>query len=223
MGEMASSLAHELNQPLSAIAGYATGCRNLLAAGRVDVAAIDAALAKCLEQAQRAGRIIRRIYEFARRHEPKSEPCDLAALLADLVVLIEAEARRHKIGIITELANDLPTLSADRVLLGQALFNLMKNGLEAMRQTPPAERVLLIGARREGEQVHLWVADRGCGIAQEDAALLFEPFYTTKPEGLGVGLNICRSVVEAHRGRLWFEANPAGGSIFHISLPLTPA
>lgn len=219
MGEMASSLAHELNQPLSAIAGYATGCRNLIAAGSTDCHEIDSALAKCQEQAQRAGRIIRRIYEFVRRHEPKSEACDLDTLLADLIVLIEADARRQKVRIVRDIAPDLPTLQADRILLGQAVLNLMKNGIESMRQADEATRVLTIGAQRDGEQVLISVADRGSGISSEDAAQLFEPFYTTKMEGLGVGLNICRSVVEAHRGRLWFEANPEGGSVFRISLP----
>ncbi|MCX8016771.1 MAG: PAS domain S-box protein [Rhodocyclaceae bacterium] len=221
MGEMASTLAHELNQPLSAIAGYATGCRNLIAAGHTDCHEFDRALAICQERAQRAGRIIRRIYEFVRRHEPKSELCPLDELITDLIALLEAEARRQQVRIVTELPAALPTLEADRVLLGQALLNLMKNGIEAMRQTPPAHRELTVGAAHKDEQVHLWVADRGSGISAEDAASLFEPFYTTKPEGLGVGLNICRSVVEAHRGRLWFEARPGGGSVFHIDLPIT--
>jgi two-component system sensor histidine kinase DctS len=176
MGEMASSLAHELNQPLSAIAGYATGCRNLIAAGSTDCHEIDRALAKCQEQAQRAGRIIRRIYEFMRRHEPKSEACDLDMLLADLIVLIEVDARRQKVRIIRDIAPHLPILRGDRILLGQAMLNLMKNGIESMRQTDEHVRVLTVGARLEGEQVLIWVADRGCGISAEDAAQLFEPF-----------------------------------------------
>ena len=220
MGEMASSLAHELNQPLAAISGYTTGCRNLIAAGSTDCHAIDSALAKCQEQAQRAGRIIRRIYEFARRHEPKSEPCDLAALLADLAALVEVDARRQQVRIVRDFAADLPILQADRILLGQAILNLMRNGIESMRLTPPETRALTVAARVADGLVHIAVADRGCGISAEDADQLFEPFFTTKNEGLGVGLNICRSVVEAHRGRLWFETNPEGGSIFHVSLPI---
>lgn len=223
MGEMVSSLAHELNQPLSAISSYTTGCRNLIAAGSTDCVTLDAALAKCQEQAQRAGRIIRRIYEFARRHEPKSESCDLQALLNDLVALIEIEARRQKVRIVREFAPDLPTIQADRVLLAQAILNLIRNALESMRQTDAARRELTIMAKVDERQVLISISDCGCGIAPEEAVRLFEPFYTTKSEGLGVGLNICRSVVEAHHGRLWFAANPGGGTIFYISLPLEVA
>lgn len=219
MGEMASSLAHELNQPLAAISSYATGCRNLIAAGAPQ-SEIDGAIAKCQQQAQRAGRIIRRIYEFVRRQEPKSEPCDIGILLADLVTLLESEARRQRVRLQRDIAPDLPILQADRILLGQAILNLMKNGIDAMSQTDEAARQLTLRAALHDGQVLISVADRGCGIEPETAAQLFEPFYTTKQEGLGVGLKICRSVVEAHHGRLWFEANPAGGTIFHIALPL---
>lgn len=223
MGEMASSLAHELNQPLSAISSYTTGCRNLIAAGSTDCATIDAALAKCQEQAQRAGRIIRRIYEFARRHEPKTEHCDLPVLLNDLIALIEVEAGRQKVRIVRDIAPALPTVQADRVLLAQAILNLMKNALESMRHTSEGQCEMTVAAEADERRVLISIADRGCGISADDAVRLFEPFYTTKSEGLGVGLNICRSVVEAHHGRLWFSANPAGGTIFHISLPLEAA
>jgi two-component system sensor histidine kinase DctS len=218
MGEMASSLAHELNQPLSAISSYLAGCRNLIATGTT-CEEIDGALAKCQDQAQRAGRIIRRIYEFVRRHEPKSESCDLEALLTDLIGLIEADARRQHVRLVRDIAPDLPVIQADRILLGQAVLNLIKNGIESMRQTPEPERILTVRAFVAGQLVEIVVGDRGCGIPPGEAERLFEPFFTTKSEGLGVGLNICRSVVEAHLGRLWFEPNPAGGSIFHISLP----
>ncbi len=221
MGEMASSLAHELNQPLSAISGYIAGSRNLIAAGAAQ-ADIDEALAKCQHQAQRAGRIIRRIYEFVRRHEPKTEPCELDALLSDLLTLLEADARRQRVRIVRDLAPGLPIVQADGILLGQAVLNLMRNGMEAMAQTEESRRILTVGAKVKDGQVRISVADRGCGISAEAAAQLFEPFFTTKLEGLGVGLNICRSVVEAHRGRLWFEPAPEGGTVFHISLPLSP-
>lgn len=222
MGEMASSLAHELNQPLSAISSYATGCRNLIATGQSS-AEIDSALAKCQEQAQRAGRIIRRIYEFVRRHEPKSEACQIDVLLADLITLMEADASRQSVRIVRTVAEDLPVIQADGILLGQAILNLMKNGIESMRHTEESRRVLAIDARMVERQILITVTDCGCGISSESAAQLFEPFYTTKREGLGVGLNICRSVVEAHHGRLWFEANPGGGVRFHISLPVDHA
>lgn len=219
MGEMASSLAHELNQPLAAISSYTAGCRNLLATAATPED-IDGALAKCQEQAQRAGRIIRRIYAFVRRHEPKTESCNIETLLSDLLVLIEADARRQRIRIVRNIAPHLPTIQADQILLGQAILNLMKNGIESMRQTEECARLLVVGASVTDARVLISIADRGCGISAKTAAHLFEPFYTTKSEGLGVGLNICRSVVEAHHGRLWFAATADGGSIFHIALPL---
>lgn len=218
MGEMASSLAHELNQPLSAISSYTSGCRNLIAEN-APLDQIDEALAKCQQQAQRAGRIIRRIYEFARRHEPKTEACDVGNLIADMMVLVEADARRRKTQVIADIAPQLPVIHADPVLLGQALLNLMRNGIEAMAEIEPTARTLAIGARFVEGHILITVADRGCGIPDEVAAHLFEPFFTTKQEGLGVGLNICRSVVEAHRGRLWFEPNPDGGTVFRLILP----
>lgn len=220
MGEMASSLAHELSQPLSAISSYAAGCRNLIAAGSSGIE-IDGALAKCQEQAQRAGRIIRRIYAFVRRQEPKTEACDLNVLLADYIVLIEADAQRHKVHIARNISAALPVIQADQILLGQAVLNLMKNGIESMRLTEESKRTLTISASLSAEQqVLISICDRGSGISEEVASHLFEPFYSTKSEGLGVGLNICRSVVEAHQGRLWYESDVHEGSIFHISLPL---
>jgi len=223
MGEMASSLAHELNQPLSAISSYAAGCRNLIAAG-CKFEEIDGALAKCQDQAQRAGRIIRRIYEFVRRHEAKTEACDIEVLLTDLIVLVEADARRQKVIIERDISDDLPVLQADQILLGQAVLNLVKNGIESMRQIEESQRKLTVSAHlTENNQICISISDYGTGISALDAAHLFEPFYTTKSEGLGVGLNICRSVVEAHQGRLWFDSNPLGGSIFHIALPVTRA
>jgi len=219
MGEMASSLAHELNQPLAAIAGYNAGCLNMLAAGNADLRDIEEALGKSTEQAQRAGRIIRRIYEFVRRAEPKSEPCDVVQLVDEVIALVEPDARRHGMRIQREFAPSLPAVHGDRILLGQVVLNLIRNGIEAMRDVAPERRLLVIAAECKDDQVHLQVADRGHGIPEEVAARLFEPFFTTKPEGMGMGLNICRSVVEGHKGRLWLEPNPAGGSIVHVLLP----
>jgi two-component system sensor histidine kinase DctS len=219
MGEMASSLAHELNQPLAAIASYNAGCLNMLASGEADLKDIEAVLEKSTEQAQRAGRIIRRIYEFVRRAEPKSEPCDVGQLLDEMIGLIEPDARRQGIRIARHIPPHLPGIHGDRILLGQALLNLIRNGMDAMRDIVPELRQLTVTVTFEDDQVHLTVADRGTGIPTDLVARLFEPFFTTKAEGMGMGLNICRSVVEGHKGRLWAEANPDGGSIFHVLLP----
>jgi two-component system, LuxR family, sensor histidine kinase DctS len=220
MGEMASSLAHELNQPLAAIASYNAGCLNLLAAGNADRKELEQALTKSTEQAQRAGRIIRRIYEFVRRAEPKSESCNVGQLAEEMIGLMEPDARRQGVRIHRDIQNHLPLIRGDPVLLGQAILNLMRNGIEAMRDNAPEERQLTVSVSLEEGQIHLSIADRGGGIPAESASRLFEPFFTTKVEGMGMGLNICRSVVEGHKGRLGVDPNPDGGSIFHVLLPI---
>lgn len=219
MGEMASSLAHELNQPLAAIAGYNSGCLNLLASGHADLNEVQTALAKSTEQAQRAGRIIRRIYEFVRRAEPKSEPCNIATLVDEVWALLEANIRRHGFRLLRLFPTDLPTVPGDRVLLSQVLFNLIRNGLDAMRDVALEKRTLTIAAELTGTHLHLRIEDHGHGIPDDIADRLFEPFFTTKDEGMGMGLNICRTIVEGHRGRLWIEPGSTDGSIVHLTLP----
>lgn len=219
MGEMASTLAHEINQPLSAISSYTTGCINRLEAGDLPREELHEALGKLASQAQRAGRVIRRIYDFVRRSEPQRTPCDISAVVDDAVGLIEGDARKRGVRIALSLAEGLPPVRADRVMLEQVLLNLMRNGIDAMQTTPPSERQLTVRTAAVEEGVEIGVADRGAGIAAETAARLFEPFFSTKPEGMGMGLNICRSIVESHKGRMWVEANPEGGSIFRFILP----
>ncbi|MBI4989736.1 MAG: PAS domain S-box protein [Rhodocyclales bacterium] len=220
MGEMASTLAHEINQPLSAISSYTTGCLNRLEAGDLPRDELREALGKLASQAQRAGRVIRRIYDFVRRSEPQRAPCEINAIVEDAVGLIEGDARKRGVKIRADLAGGLTPVLADRVMLEQVLLNLMRNGIDAMRTTPLAERQLFIRSDAANEGIEVSVADHGSGIAQEAVARLFEPFFSTKPEGMGMGLNICRSIVESHKGRMWVEANPEGGSVFRFVLPL---
>lgn len=222
MGEMASSLAHELNQPLAAIASYNAGCLNQIKSGRADNGELEQVLTKSMAQAQRAGRIIRRIYDFVRRAEPKSAPCAIGLLVGEIIDLLEPDARRQGVRLVKEIPEDLPVVEGDQILLGQAILNLMRNGIEAMRETAPDQRILKVSARLEDDQAHISVADRGSGIPAEAMTRLFEPLFTTKAEGMGMGLNICRSVVEGHHGRLWVDTatGDGGGSIFHISLPI---
>lgn len=220
MGEMASSLAHELNQPLAAIASYNAGCLNLLASGDADTKELQQVLTKSTEQAQRAGRIIRRIYEFVRRAEPKSEPCNIEHLAEEMIGLMEPDTRRLGVRVRKQIQDHLPLINGDPVLLGQAILNLMRNGIDAMREVPVDRRELVVAVWFDAGQIHLSIADNGIGIPDDAASRLFEPFFTTKPEGMGMGLNICRSVVEGHKGRLWGEGKPGGGSIFHMLLPI---
>jgi two-component system sensor histidine kinase DctS len=220
MGEMASSLAHELNQPLAAIASYNAGCARLLALPHPNLPEIGDVLHKSTEQARRAGRVVRRITEFLRRSEPQSELCDLVKLIHELLDLLEPETLRKRITVQRLVDPDLPRVRADRVLLLHALLNLVRNAIEAVEFTPITQRTIVVSAYLHDEAHHIVVRDTGAGIDESTARHLFEPFFTTKREGMGMGLNICRSVIEAHHGQLFFEPNFPLGASFHIRLPL---
>jgi len=218
MGEMASTLAHELNQPLAAIASYNAGCLNRLEAGDFDRDEMIQASRKLGKQAQRAGQIIRRIYEFVRRSEPKRRPCDLNAVVEDAAGLIEADARTRGVRIVQQLAGPLPAVLADRVMIEQVVLNLLRNGIDAMRDVPGDGKVLTITTGASDGNVTVSIADQGSGIGAEVADKLYTPFFTTKEEGMGMGLNICRSIIELHGAHLWFEPRPGGGTVFRFSL-----
>ncbi|HUH36904.1 MAG TPA: PAS domain S-box protein, partial [Spongiibacteraceae bacterium] len=208
MGEIASTLAHELNQPLAAITSYTSGALNLLADGpdrpeAVDLARIRDALEKANGQAQRAGHVIRSVHTFAKRREPRREAVSLPTLVADVVQLAELQASQHFILIQADVDADTPAVLADAMMLEQVLLNLTRNAIEAMRDEEPARRVLRIQAKPDPQlpgSVMISVADRGCGIAQSARSRLFSPFFSTKSEGMGMGLKICRTIVEFHGG-----------------------
>lgn len=223
MGEMASALAHELNQPLSAIASYATGCMNRVNDGDIDADQLSKVLAKLSWQAQRAGHIIRRVYGFVRKSEPKIAACALAPILDDGAALMRPEAARRGVRMDVTLAVELPQVEADPVQIGQVIANLARNGMEAMAAVEKARRVLTISAGADEAGVLVAVRDNGTGVPEDVADKLFEPFFTTKDEGMGMGLNICRTIIEHHRGRLWFERGPGGGSVFKFTLPAARA
>ncbi len=218
MGEMASSIAHELNQPLAAISSYCTGAVNMLR-DKAPVAEVVPALDKAVEQAHRAGQVIRRMYSLARHSEHRFEPIRLGERLDAALVLMEAELRQKGIHVVREM-RDQPVVEGDPVLLEQALLNLLRNAIDAMRDTAADHRDLVVELTVSDGYALLNIADRGCGIDTAIADKLFDPLFTTKSEGMGMGLAICRSVVENHRGRLSFEANPGGGTVFRILLPL---
>ncbi len=223
MGEMASTLAHEINQPLAAIASYNAGCLNLLARPECATDDIKPALEKIGAQAQRAGKIIRRVHDFVRKSEPKRAPCSLKDVVDDCLGFIEADARKHRIRIETDIP-DLPPILADRLMLEQVLLNLMRNGMEAMSGNEEADRLLSVRVEQGAHELSVCVVDQGCGIAPENRDKLFTAFFTTKQDGMGIGLSICRSIVEFHRGRLWADNNTNShtgrGTIFTFTLPL---
>jgi two-component system sensor histidine kinase DctS len=219
VGEMASSIAHELNQPLAAISSYCTGAVNLLR-NQVPAADVVPALEKAVEQSRRAGQVIRRIYSLTRPSENNFEAIDLAERIEVALGLMEGEMRQRLVRHSYESQG--PTMiDGDPVLIEQILLNLLRNALDSMRDTPPEQRTITIELKASDGYAALAIADRGCGIDPAVADKLFDPLFTTKPEGMGMGLAICRSVVESHRGRLSFEDNPLGGSVFRCLFPLS--
>ncbi len=219
LGEMASSLAHELNQPLAAIANYCMGSVNRIKSGGYRQEDILAAMEKASAQAERAGKIIRRTREFVKKNEPVRAPAVLAGIVEEAIGFADIEARKAGVAIRVDIPPELPPVFADRIMIEQVVLNLVKNGIESMQQTHAGERELKVTARLDGSTVEVAVADRGCGLTDEQLERLFVPFFTTKAEGMGMGLNICRSIVEYHDGRLWLQANPGGGSVFRFTLP----
>jgi two-component system sensor histidine kinase DctS len=219
MGEMASMLAHEMNQPLSAISSYATGSLNLISGNKNSGNDVTEILRKIVAQAQRAGQVVRRVHEFVRRREPQQELSHLNTVVEDAAGLMDAVARQQGVRVQLDLAPNLPAVQADKVMIEQLLLNLMRNGMDAMAESPLDQRVLIVSTTAHEQGVRVTVADRGAGISQEVAAHLYEPFFSTKQQGMGMGLSICRSIAELHHGRLWFEPRPDGGTLFHIWLP----
>ena len=223
MGEMASSLAHELNQPLAAIANYNMGCVNRLQANDYRPEELLSAMQKASVQAERAGKIIRRVRDFVKKSEPNRGAVKVAEIIDEVIGFAETDVRKAGVHINVSVPPDLPAVYADKIMIEQVVFNLVKNGIEAMHDTPRSERELAISARANGEDfIEVNVADRGPGVPAGQSERLFAPFYTTKPEGMGMGLNICRSIIEFHHGRLWTVANSGGGSVFSFTLPVNP-
>ena len=220
LGEIASTLAHELNQPLTAIANYSGACLRMLQAPRHDRRELVAALQRARAQSLRAGRIIGRVRDFVRSRHPTPTECDINALVCEALELLEARLDDHVIATALTLSQDLPTTRADRTLLLQVVVNLVQNAIDAMADTAPeCRRLRLSTARNSDGAIVVSVADQGAGLAEAASEKLYTPFFTTRSTGLGLGLSICRSVIEAHGGRIWHEANADCGSIFRFTLP----
>jgi two-component system, LuxR family, sensor kinase FixL len=224
MGEMAAGLAHEINQPLSAIATYARASQRLMAQPGSDPNDVVAALEQINAQALRAGEVIRRLRNFVKNREVKREPVDCARLLEDLSTLAETDARLHNIRLRLECAEALPTVYADPIQLQQVVLNLVRNAIDAMSEAPENRREVVLSTRLDADgEVEITVADRGTGLAAGATEHLFNPFFTTKASGTGLGLAISRSIVRAHGGRLWHTPNDDCGVRFHFTLPVSPA
>jgi PAS domain S-box-containing protein len=220
LGELAASIAHEVNQPLAAVVADATASLNWLAAAPPDLDRVRDALDAIVTDAHRAAEVIQRIRQLATKSAPRKDRLDVNSIVRDVDPLVRAQLRRHEVALELDLAPGLPTVLGDRVQLQQLLLNLMMNGIEAMAAVTNRPRELLIRSRpHEKAQVLVAVHDTGVGIDPKDLDQLFNAFFTTKPAGMGIGLSICRSIVEAHGGRLWATPNAAYGATFHFALP----
>jgi len=223
IGQMATTLAHELNQPLAAVANYINGSRRLLDAAEPaeKLPAVRQALASAAQQAIHAGQIIRRMRSFVARGDTDKRIEELDELVQGAAELVSLPAKQRRVEVRLDLQPQGQRVLADRTQVQQVLVNLMHNAIEAMEESE--RRSLTVTARpAEGEMVEIAVADTGPGIPPEVAADLFKPFNTTKRSGMGVGLSVCRTIVEAHGGRIGAEANPGGGTIFRFTLPAVP-
>ena len=218
VGEMASTLAHELNQPLAAVVNYSMGCVRRLRSGEWSAPELLEMMEKTAGQAERAGKVLQRVRGFVARRTPNPVPCDLNEIIRNIAPVLLADARQNGAEIVLELSHeDVPVLG-DALLLEQVILNLGRNALESMHETPAAERRLAIRSRVEAGAALIAFTDRGRGIEPQLEAHLYTPFFSTKTQGTGLGLHICRSIVEAHGGRLWMNRNPDRGVTFHFSL-----
>jgi len=218
MGQMAAALAHELNQPLTATTNYVKAAQRLLDMPAPNLDKVRQAMTLAAQQTLRSGEIIRRLREFVGRGEVIRQPERVPKLIEEASALALVGAKHRGISVRMQLAPGLPQAMVDRVQIQQVLLNLIRNAAEAMDTAPV--RDLVISAEAPGATVLVSVADTGSGIRPEILARLFQPFVTSKRDGMGIGLSVCRTIIEAHGGRLWADPNPAGGAVFRFTLPV---
>lgn len=218
LGEMASAMAHELNQPLTAAANFMKGCLILLKRKPLDEARLADMISQGADQALRAGQIIRRLRDFVSKGEAERRIEPLPQLLEEAGALAMIGARERSVRLRYEIDPQVNLVLADKVQIQQVALNLIRNGIEAMENSDRKD--ITVGARPvEGDMVEVYVSDTGHGISDEAVQQLFQPFMTTKAKGMGIGLSISRTIVEAHGGRIWADANPQGGTVFRFTLP----
>ncbi len=222
MGELAASLAHELNQPLTAILSNAQAAQRFLAANPADVEEIRVILQEIVDDNKRASEVIRRMRELVKKGQLEVASLELADVIRDVVLLIHSDAVLHNVNIMVETAPDSPRIQGDRVQLQQVLLNLLLNAFQAMKDSAVDERQVTVRSQlaNDGHTVIVAVRDRGVGLKGNQLEKMFQPFYTTKSDGLGMGLAISRSIIEAHGGRLWAENNPDRGATLYFSVPV---
>jgi len=219
VGEMATGIAHEINQPLTAMVTYSQACLRMMGSGKANQDKLRGAIQQVTAQGLRAGEIIRRLREFTRMRETKRTAVNLNTLVREAVRFVEAEAREEDIDMSLDLAGHLPNVIADTIQIEQVILNLLRNAIDAMGDIG-TQRVLSVQTgRNKTGKVELLVRDTGPGLAEEVMDSIFEPFVTTKSQGMGMGLSISRSIIEAHHGHLWADAPGVQGAVFHFVLP----
>jgi C4-dicarboxylate-specific signal transduction histidine kinase len=223
MGQLTSSIAHEVNQPITAAITYALAARRWLSAEPPNCREVDDALSLIVKEGNRAGEVVARIRALIKKAPARKDAVAINDAILEVIALARTEAANNSVSVRTQLAEGLPRVQGDRVQLQQVLVNLIINGIEAMRDVGEEERELLISSRNEPDGVSVEVRDSGPGFAPATLDRVFEAFYTTKPSGLGLGLSICRSIIEAHNGRLWASPNVPRGAIFRFIAPAHPA
>jgi PAS domain S-box-containing protein len=217
LGEMTASIAHEINQPLGAIANSASACLRWLQAHKLEEARQSAL--RVIAESHRVSDIIGRIRALAKKAPPRKDWLDVNETIHEVIALAHSEVQRNGVALETQLSDDVPLVFADRVQLQQVMLNLMMNAIEAMTQVTGPRELLISSAADDSKSAVVVVRDSGAGLDSKSLERLFEPFYTTKPQGMGMGLAICRSIIEAHGGRLWATTNRDRGASFHFSLP----
>jgi PAS domain S-box-containing protein len=218
MGQLTSSIAHEVNQPITAAITYALAARRWLSAEPPNFHEVDEALSLIAKEGNRAGEVIARIRALIKRAPTRKDAVAINDAILEIIALSRTEAANNSVSVRTQLAEGLPRVQGDRVQLQQVLLNLIINAIEAMRDVGEKERELLIITRHGPDGVSVEVRDSGPGFAPADIDRVFEAFHSTKPSGLGLGLSICRSIIEAHNGRLWASANQPRGASFQFAL-----
>ena len=220
MGEMVASIAHEVNQPLYSILNYAKACGNILSQEPVNRDALNQWIDSIVTAALQAGEIIKRLRNFVRKSKLHRLPTEINQVVNESVAIVEFEARRRNISTQTELSPANPIALFDSIQIQQVLVNLLRNAYEALEQNADGVKQLIIRTIQAEEYIEVTVTDNGPGLADIDDPQIFEPFVTNKPEGLGMGLAISKTIVESHGGRIWVTANPGGGAVFHFTLPI---
>jgi PAS domain S-box-containing protein len=219
MGQLTASITHEVNQPITAAVTYALAARRFLSAKPPNLREVDEALSLSVKEGNRAGEVVGRVRALIKKAPARKDAVEMNNAILEVIALTRREAANNGISVRTQLAEGLPRVQGDRVQLQQVLLNLIINAIEAMREVDEEERELLVGTRNEPDGVLVEVRDSGPGFASAALERAFEAFYTTKSDGLGLGLSICRSIIEAHHGRLWASPNMPRGAIFRFTAP----